>query len=61
MNFSLFKSQKRGEITAGDDVASGPRPRADMARGTSAWMRCGTEATWQSHGWPVRGAGAIDA
>ena len=41
MNFSLFKPRKRGELTAGDDVASGPRRRADVARGTSAWMRRG--------------------
>ena len=28
-------------------MASRPRRRADVARGTSAWMRRGTEATWQ--------------
>ena len=52
---------KRGELTAVDDVASGPRRRADVARGTSAWMRRGTKAKWQSHGWPARGAGGADA
>ena len=61
MNFSLFKSRKRGELTASGDVASRPRRRADVARETNAWMRRGTEATWQSHGWPARGAGGADA
>ena len=61
MNFPLFKSRKRGELTAGDDVASGPRQRADVACDTSAWMRRGTKATWQSHGWPARGAGGAGA
>ena len=28
-----------------------------MARGTTARMRRCTEATWQGHGWPTRGAG----
>ena len=28
-----------------------------MARGTIARMRRGAEATWQSCGWPTRGAG----
>ena len=60
MNFSLFKSRKRGELTAVDDVVSGPRRRADVARRTSAWMQCGIEATWQSHGWPARGASGTD-
>ena len=31
-----------------------------MAHGTTA-LRRGTEATWQSHGWPARGAGGADA
>ena len=30
---------------------------AYVARGTTARMRCGTESTWQSRGWPTRGAG----
>ena len=38
-------------------MASGSCGRADVARETTAWMRRGTEATWQSHGWPARGAG----
>ena len=42
-------------------MASRPRRRADVALGTSAWMRRGTEATWQSHGRPARGAGGADA
>ena len=34
--FSLFKSRKRGgELTAGDDVASGPRRRVDLACGSA--------------------------
>ena len=41
-------------------MASGPRRRADVACGTSAWMRHGTEGTWQSHAWPMRGAGGAD-
>ena len=28
-----------------------------MARGTTARMRRGSEATWQGRGWPTRGAG----
>ena len=42
-------------------MASGPRRRADMARGTNAWMLRGTKATWQSNDWPARGAGGADA
>ena len=38
-------------------MASGTSGRADVARGTTAWMRRGTEAMWQSHGWPARGVG----
>ena len=30
---------------------------ADVARGTTARVRRGAEATWQSRGWPTRGAG----
>ena len=37
-------------------MASGPKWRADMARGTTARMRRGAEATWQGRGWPTRGA-----
>ena len=33
------------------------RHGADVARGTTARMRRGAEATWQSRGWPTRGAG----
>ena len=44
--FSIKKSEKGGRLTAGDDVASGPR-RADVERGTTAPLRRGTEATWQ--------------
>ena len=57
MNFSLFKSRKRGKLTAGADVASGTGARADMARGTTARVRRGAEAMWQSSGWPTRGPG----
>ena len=28
-----------------------------MARETTAWVRRGVEATWQSHGWPAWGPG----
>ena len=59
--FYLLKSPKRGFITSSDDVVSRPRRRADVAHGTSAWMRRRTEATWQSHGRPTRGAGGADA
>ena len=38
-------------------MASGPIGRADVARGITAWMRRGTKAMWQRHGWPARGAG----
>ena len=37
-------------------MASGSCGRADVACGTTAWVRRGTEATWHSHGWPARGA-----
>ena len=59
--FLLKKSQKGGCLLVGADVASGTRWRADVARGTSAWMRRGIEAMWQSHGRPARGAGRADA
>ena len=32
-----------------------------MARGTIARMRRGAEATWQSRGWPMRGAGGAQS
>ena len=38
-------------------MASGTSAQADVARGTTAWMRRGTEATWQSRGWPAQGVG----
>ena len=41
-----------------DDVASGATWRVDLARGTTARVRRDTEATWQSRGWPTRGAGS---
>ena len=50
-------AKKGGFLPAGADVASGSCGHADVARGTTAWVRRGTEATWQSHGWPARGAG----
>ena len=51
------KIAKKGKILpASDDVASAPRWRADVARGTTARVRRGAEATWQSRGWPTRGA-----
>ena len=55
--FSLLKSRKREILLAGDDVASVPRWRADVARRTTAQVRRGDEATWQGRGWPTRGAG----
>ena len=33
---------------------------ADVARGTSARMRRGTEATWQGRAWPTQGAQGAD-
>ena len=44
-------------LPAGDDVVSGARWRADVARGTTVQMRRGIEATWQGRRWPTRGAG----
>ena len=38
-------------------MASGSCRRANVARGTTARVRRGTEATWQSHRWPAQGAG----
>ena len=37
-------------------MARGTSRQADVARGTTARMRRGTEATWQGRGWPTRGA-----
>ena len=35
---------------------------AEVACGTTEWMRCGVEATWQGRGWPAQGiGGAQDA
>ena len=39
-------------LPAGDDVASGARWHADVAPGTTARVRRGAEATWQSWGGP---------
>ena len=50
-------AKKMGLLTAGADVASGTTARADVARGTTARMSHSAEATWQSRGWPTRGAG----
>ena len=59
--FSLFKSRKRGWTYR--RWWRGERAQAASWRGArvSAWMRLGTEATWQSHGWPTGGAGGADA
>ena len=38
-------------------MVSGARWRADVVHGTTARVRRGAEAMWQSHGWPTRGAG----
>ena len=53
----LLKSQKRGLLIAGAEVATRTSTQADVARETIAWMRRGTKATWQGRGWPTRGAG----
>ena len=46
----IYLNREKGDLLAAcDDVASGPKRRADVARGTSAWMQRGTEATWQGH------------
>ena len=37
-------------------MVSVPRWRADMARGITARVQRGADATWQSRGWPTRGA-----
>ena len=44
-------------LPAGDNVASGTKWRADVARGTTARVQRGAEATSHSCGWPTRGAG----
>ena len=59
--FFFIKITKKGYyLPAGADVASGTGWRADVARGTIALMRRGTEATWQGSGWPGRGAGGAE-
>ena len=35
------------DVASGADVATGPRRRADVARGSTAPLRHGAEATWQ--------------
>ena len=42
-------------------MASGASWRADVTCGTTAWVRRGAEATWQSRGWPTRGAGGAQS
>ena len=34
---------------------AGVLARRHVARGTTAWVRRGAEATWQSHEWPAHG------
>ena len=41
-------------------MACGTGWRADVACGTTALMRCGTEATWQGSGWPAGGTGGAE-
>ena len=36
------------------------RRQADVARGTSAWMGCGTKATWQGRAWAMQGEQGAD-
>ena len=58
IRFFLFKIAKKGfNLPASDDVVSGARWHANIARGTTSRMRRGTETTWQGRGWPTRGAG----
>ena len=40
-------------------MVCGTARQADVARGTTARVRRGAEATWQSRGWPMRGAGGV--
>ena len=49
--------RKKGLLPASADLASGASWRTDVARGTTGRVRRGAEATWQSRGWPTRGAG----
>ena len=48
-------------LPAGADVASEICAQVDVARGTAARMRCGTEATWQGRGWPTQGTSGAQA
>ena len=43
-----------------DRGANVARRQADVVRGTSARMRCGTEATWQGRAWPTQGEQGAD-
>ena len=56
MNFFIKIAKKGGiffhrpltdDVAALPDMAIGPRRPADVARGTTAPLRRGTEATWQ--------------
>ena len=50
IKFFLFKITKKG-------VFYFHKPNADVAGGTTARMRCGSEATWQGRRWPTRSTG----
>ena len=54
-SISYLKSRKRGFYST-DPVMLTWRG-ADVARGTTARMRRGTEATWQGREWLTRGTG----
>ena len=54
--YSYLNHKKRIHLPTGADVASRPGWQADVAHGTTARMRRGTETTWQGRGWPARGA-----
>ena len=49
-----MKIAKKGEKLPAADVATGPRRRADVARGSTAPLRRGAEATWQGACGPRR-------
>ena len=61
MSISYLKLQKRGYFYSTDPAltwhGTAMARDTDVACGTSAQMRLGTEATWQGRAWPTRGAG----
>ena len=53
--YFFLNSKKMGAYLQVMTWQAGVLARRHVARGTTAWVRRGAEATWQSHRWPARG------